>query len=117
MRGERIDLEAVKNQIAPCFIEVEGRRTDTVVLACTHYPFLIAALEKLAAWPVEWLDPAPAVARRVASVTEGRPISRGGPTIALFTGGEPPVALLGVLAAHGIRHASGRRFDISPLPP
>ena len=36
MRGEPIDRGAVSTQIGPCFFEVEGRRSDIVVLACTH---------------------------------------------------------------------------------
>ena len=43
-------------------------RTDTVVLACTHYPLLLDRLVKLAPWPVDWIDPAPAIARRVADL-------------------------------------------------
>ena len=40
-RGERlVDEEAVRAEIAPCFVEADGKRTDIVVLACTHYPFL-----------------------------------------------------------------------------
>jgi len=38
------------------------------VLACTHYPFLLEHFERLAPWPVEWIDPAPAIARRVVAV-------------------------------------------------
>lgn len=43
-------------------------RTDTVVLACTHYPLLLERLTRLAPWPVDWIDPAPAIARRVADL-------------------------------------------------
>ena len=39
-------------EIAPCFRD-DGARTDTVVLACTHYPLLIDRLRQLAPWPVE----------------------------------------------------------------
>jgi glutamate racemase len=38
------------------------------VLACTHYPLLMDRLVKLAPWPVDWIDPAPAIARRVADL-------------------------------------------------
>jgi glutamate racemase len=38
------------------------------VLACTHYPLLLERFMKLAPWPVEWIDPAPAIARRVADL-------------------------------------------------
>jgi glutamate racemase len=38
------------------------------VLACTHFPLLIDRLVALAPWPVDWIDPAPAIARRVADL-------------------------------------------------
>ncbi len=68
MRGEAIEDAAVWAEIEPAFVEREGQRTDTIVLACTHFPFLAAHLRRLAPWPVTWIDPAPAIARRVASV-------------------------------------------------
>ena len=37
----------VAAEIAPCFIDEGGRRTDTIVLACTHYPLLLDRLERL----------------------------------------------------------------------
>ncbi|MGQ7502619.1 hypothetical protein ACTGU9_10410, partial [Streptococcus suis] len=58
IRGEKIDDELVLEQITPCFIEKDGKRTDIVVLACTHYPFLANVFRRLAPWPVDWLDPA-----------------------------------------------------------
>jgi len=54
-------------EIASCFVD-DGKRTDTVVLACTHYPLLLERFRANAPWPVEWLDPAPAIARRVADL-------------------------------------------------
>lgn len=68
MRGERIDDAAVWAEIQPAFVERGENRTDIVVLACTHYPFLAGHLAHLAPWPVTWIDPAPAIARRVAAV-------------------------------------------------
>jgi glutamate racemase len=62
-------------EIAPCFVEADSgipARTDTVVLACTHYPLLLDRLVRLAPWPVDWIDPAPAIARRVVALL-GRP--------------------------------------------
>lgn len=43
---------------------------DTIVLGCTHYPFLRDTIEKLAGPGIKVIDPAPAVARRVAEVIE-----------------------------------------------
>ncbi len=97
MRGEEVSDAAIRDEIAPAFVDVDGRRTDMVVLACTHYPFLKARFEALAPWPVAWIDPAPAIARRVASVVKGGdgPAVRGE---AYLTSGnawpEPLVALL-----------------------
>ena len=55
----------------PCFGgagEDETSRTDTVVLACTHFPLLLDHCVTLAPWPVDWIDPAPAIARRVSDL-------------------------------------------------
>ncbi|MCP6297099.1 hypothetical protein NL457_28155, partial [Klebsiella pneumoniae] len=71
-RGEKIDEALVVAQIAPCFIEQDGNRTDIVVLACTHYPFLANVFRRLAPWPVDWLDPAEAIARRTVSLLKPR---------------------------------------------
>ncbi len=68
--GEDVPDEAFAAAIAPCFVTADdGRRTDTVVLACTHYPLVLDRLRRLAPWPVAWIDPAPAIARRTAAVT------------------------------------------------
>ena len=45
-----------------------GSEADTVVLACTHFPLLMERLVGLAPWPVNWIDPAPAIARRVSDL-------------------------------------------------
>ena len=64
IRGTKVDESAVLAEIAQCFYEQDGRRTDIVVLACTHYPFMANLFRKLAPWPVDWLDPAEAIARQ-----------------------------------------------------
>lgn len=68
LRGENVPDEAILAELAPAFTEKAGRRTDTIVLACTHYPLLLERFRALAPWPVEWIDPAPAIARRVMQV-------------------------------------------------
>ena len=68
MREGFVDEGRVLAEIEPCFIEWGGRRTDIVVLACTHYPFLVNRMRKLAPWPVDWLDPAEAIARQTMRV-------------------------------------------------
>ena len=69
LSGEEIGDQAISSEIAPCFVDNSERaRTDTIVLACTHYPLLMDRLVRLAPWPVDWIDPAPAIARRVADL-------------------------------------------------
>jgi glutamate racemase len=106
MRGQPLDREAVAAQIADCFVDVEGRRTDIVVLACTHYPFLADVMAELAPWPVTWIDPAPAIARRLMAVLPGEldeMRSPKGQSEALFTSGRPlPPSLARMLTVHGL---------------
>ena len=68
MAGAATDDTAIAAEIAPCFIAEGAARTDCVVLACTHYPLLLDHLGRLAPWPVTFIDPAPAIARRVDAV-------------------------------------------------
>ena len=71
LSGEAVSDCAISAETAPCFIgngASDPHRTDTVVLACTHYPLLMDRLVRLAPWPVDWIDPAPAIARRVSDL-------------------------------------------------
>ena len=95
LRANPIDENLVAQAIAPCFVEGDDRRTDTVVLACTHYPLLLHLFEMHAPWPVAWVDPAPAIARRVSSLLSGpRTSTSVGSRHAHFTSGDVPDAAL-----------------------
>ena len=89
LNGEVISDRDILTEIAPCFVD-GAARTDTVVLACTHYPLLLDRLKRLAPWPVEWIDPAPAIARRVSNllgpVVAGDRSTDGDPRL-IFTSG------------------------------
>jgi glutamate racemase len=76
-------------EIAGCFVDADARRTDTVVLACTHFPLLQKRFAALAPWSVTWLDPALAIARRVADLL-GPPGAGRGVTKTVFTSGRAP---------------------------
>ncbi len=105
IRGEPIDDEAVRAEIAPCFVEQDGCRTDIVVLACTHYPFLANVFRRLAPWPVDWLDPAEAIARQARRVVPALPerAEPAGPDVALFTSGQPDFATRRLMQGFGLR--------------
>lgn len=66
--GGEVSDEAIAAELHPCFVGNGEARTDTIVLACTHYPLLLDRLVRLAPWPVDWIDPAPAIARRVCDL-------------------------------------------------
>ena len=68
MAGDSVPDEDFAAEIAPAFVREGRRRTDTVVLACTHYPLVLDRLERVAPWPVRWVDPAAAIARRLSSL-------------------------------------------------
>ena len=103
LAGTPVTDDAIKTEIASCFVEADGHRTDTVVLACTHYPLLTARFRSVAPWPVDWLDPAPAIARRVVDLVGPRPqASPAPPPLMIFTSGRAPSpALAKALAAYG----------------
>jgi glutamate racemase len=64
---------------------------DTVVLGCTHYPFVIPLIEALAGESVRVIDPAPAVARQARHLleTHGLKLSPREPAaVRYFTSGE-----------------------------
>ena len=90
-------------EIGPCFVDADGRKTDTVVLACTHYPLLTERFRKLAPWPVDWIDPAPAIARRVADLLRDREVAadKVPPRIFFTSGREPPPPLAAALGHFG----------------
>ncbi|MEX4008107.1 glutamate racemase [Neoaquamicrobium sediminum] len=111
MREGFVDEEAVRAEIAPCFMEEGGRRTDIVVLACTHYPFLVNRMRKTAPWPVDWIDPAEAIARRALSLLarDDRPRRNGlpeQPDIAVFTSQSPAPSVVKLVRGFGLQAAT-----------
>jgi glutamate racemase len=96
IRGEPVDDAEIAREIAPAFVQRDGRRTDHIVLACTHFPLLIDRMERLAPWPVAFVDPAPAIARRLDALLpaprEAASSARDG--AAIFTSGPAPAPQL-----------------------
>jgi glutamate racemase len=122
MKGLAIDDAEIAREIAPCFVEKDGARTDHIVLACTHYPLLQAHFARLAPWPVRYVDPAPAIARRVDALLGPRAAPGGAhapaPAYAHFTSGRAPAgALVEALRRFGLTaapaEAAAREFSSS----
>lgn len=63
---------------------------DTIVLGCTHYPFVISLVEEIVGGNVRVIDPAPAVAKQAQRLLEARgakhPAGRRG-VLRFFTSG------------------------------
>ena len=103
MAGLPVSDAALRDEIAPAFVE-DGSRTDTIVLACTHYPLLLDRLRRLSPWEVNFVDPAPAIARRVVDLLGPAAATGKGSARGIFTSGRAPQAVLA-------------RFGISVLAP
>ena len=101
--GVPVSDAALRDEVAPAFVD-DGSRTDTIVLACTHYPLLLDRLRWLSPWPVNFIDPAPAIARRVVNLLGTlQPAATAGSARAIFTSCRAPAAVLA-------------RFDIHTAP-
>ena len=75
------------------------KNIDTVVLGCTHYPFVIPLIQQVVGENVRVIDPAPAVARQTTRLLEAKGLrnhsgSKG--KVKLYTSGDPE-ALKGLL--------------------
>ena len=109
LRGEPAEDQAIVQEIVPCFIDRNGRRTDIIVLACTHYPLLLQRFTRLQPWPVTYIDPAPAIARRVVELLgPAKAVDPPGPACMVFTSGRPPTPKLAeALSAFEIKEFFG----------
>jgi len=105
MRGEAVEDAEIEREIKPCFVERDGRRTDQIVLACTHFPLILGEIKRLSPWAVGFVDPAAAIARRldalIGPARPGAPKAREG--AAIFTSGDaPPPSLQKTLRLYGL---------------
>jgi len=83
------------------------KNIDTVVLGCTHYPFVIPLIQQIAGNNVRVIDPAPAVAKQTGRLLEARGMrnksgSKG--DIKFYTSGDPDAlkALLPMLLGESV---------------
>lgn len=104
VRGGVLDDATVRTEIAACFVRQGTCQTDIVVLGCTHYPFMTNVFRRLAPWPVDWLDPAEAIARRARSLLPRRDTAchPDAPDIACFTRGSPDFATRRLMNSFGL---------------
>jgi len=65
-----------------------AQHIDTLVLGCTHYPFVRPLLEKICGPQVRIIDPAPAIARQTQRLFEMTNVTDGQGQNIYFTSGE-----------------------------
>jgi glutamate racemase len=90
-RGE-LDTSATRELLRGLLLPAMDVGADTLVLACTHYPFVEPLIRQIVGDGVQIIDPAPAVARQLARVLEERGLlaeADGKPAHRFFTTGEP----------------------------
>ena len=87
--------EILKKALAPML----AGGIDTVVMGCTHYPFVIPLIETITGPEVRTIDPAPAIARQVRRLLTQRDLLNPSETrgaLQFYTSGDPE-ALTGLL--------------------
>lgn len=90
-KGE-LDSSDTRTMLENALLPMLDKNIDTVVLGCTHYPFVIPLIQEIVGEKVRVIDPAPAVARQAQRLLEaqGLRIRPGGRGEALFfTSGDP----------------------------
>ena len=91
---EQGDLEGPETRriLEEALLPMIDKNIDTVVLGCTHYPFVIPRIQQIVGENVRVIDPAPAVAKQTARLLEARGVrnhsgSKG--TVRFYTSGDP----------------------------
>lgn len=84
----RLDGDATRRILTDALTPMLAAGIDTVVLGCTHYPFVIPLIREIVGESVRVIDPAPAVARQVARLASGS-LSEYMPEPRVYTTGEP----------------------------
>ncbi len=65
-----LDGPATRQILEEALLPMLAQGADTVVLGCTHYPFVIPLIQQIVGPRVRVIDPAPAVARQVRRILE-----------------------------------------------
>ena len=89
---ESMELEGAHAEavVRSSLLPLLSEGADTIVLGCTHYPFLLPLMRRIAPAGVNFIDPAPAVARHLADVLRehGIALSDPAPGVELLASGD-----------------------------
>ncbi len=109
---QRIEAGALDSRETRAILEralkpMLGAGIDTVVLGCTHYPFVIPTIQQIAGERVRVIDPAPAIARQTRHLLEAEgSMARGDQAgqLRLITSGDPATFSRLIPQLIGINH-------------
>ena len=87
-----LDGKETRQILERALLPMVARNIDTVVLGCTHYPFVIPLVQQIVGENVRVIDPAPSVAKQVRRVLEAKGLKnqsaeRG--DVKFYTSGDP----------------------------
>lgn len=86
----RLDTAETRAILEAALNPMLGQGIDTVVLGCTHYPFVIPLIQEIVGAQVRVIDPAPAVARQAGRLLESAGLLESGSssgTLQFYTSG------------------------------
>lgn len=87
-----LDGEETRRILQDALLPMLGKNIDTVVLGCTHYPFVIPLIQRIVGENVRVIDPAPSVARQAGRLLEARGLRNQSESIGdvrFYTSGDP----------------------------
>jgi glutamate racemase len=73
----QLDSPATRTILERALLPMLAENIDTIVLGCTHYPFVIPLIQEIAGPGVRVIDPAPAVARQVERLLQAANLHSG----------------------------------------
>jgi glutamate racemase len=109
-----IETPATESLLQGVLLPMLAEGVDTLVLGCTHYPFVHNVIARIVGSDVVLIDPAPAVAQQTERMLAARHLLHPGPSIGAitaFTSGEP------LRLAQPFAQLLGMHLPVYVLPP
>jgi glutamate racemase len=89
-----LDGEEPRKILEDALLPMLEKNIDTVVLGCTHYPFVIPLIQQIVGDGVRVIDPAPAVAEQTGRLMQANEMRNNSGTkgaVKFYTSGDPDV--------------------------
>lgn len=86
-----LESDTTRKILEDALLPMLEKNIDTVVLGCTHYPFVIPLIERIVGDKVRVIDPAPAVAKQTQRLLEAKGLrnsSNENGVVIFFTSGD-----------------------------